>query len=275
MASTIADQSAWTLDAIPLTSIDVDRVRQHESLFYQVAAASFVETAADLYAHNLVTFFKGDAEIVDWLEKHWEFEEVRHGRALRAYVRHVWPEFDWDAAFAAFFADYSRLCTVEHFEATRALEMVARCVVETGTATYYQALGAQSPEPVLAGIAARIRADEVNHYKHFLRYFHKYEQSEPLGRWRILCALRRRIFEARGEDVEIAVRHAFSFRQPQAELDGPAYEALCEQVRQDVTAHFPLLMAAKMLLKPLHLPGSLTRWLQLPVARLTSAWLLR
>jgi len=38
--------------------------------------------------------------------------------------------------------------------------MAARCVVETGTAAFYRALAAMSPEPVLSKIAAAISTDE-------------------------------------------------------------------------------------------------------------------
>ena len=55
-------------------------------------------------------------EVAEWLQQHWEPEELQHGRALRRYVEAVWPEFDWPAAYDSFFAEYSRLCTTEELE---------------------------------------------------------------------------------------------------------------------------------------------------------------
>lgn len=257
----------WNLDRIPFDQIDLALVREREDLFYLVTAASFVEIAADLYTDNLIRYFNGDDDVVDWLEHHWKPEEVRHGKALRAYVCHVWPEFDWDRAYSAFFAQYAPLCTVDAFERTRSLEMVARCVVETGTATFYQALADQTEEPVLAGIASRIRSDEISHYKHFYRYFCTYSASEQPGRWRVLAALRRRIVEARNDDADCALWHAFAVRQPADSADKAAFKALSTSLARQIRRHYPLDMATKMLLKPLHLPAVLAHALQGPVAR--------
>lgn len=93
------EKKHWTIDDIDLSRIDRERVRQDEDLFYLVACASFVESGSDLYTHNLVEFYKGDAEVETWLREQWEPEELQHGAALRAYVEHVWPEFDWPRAY--------------------------------------------------------------------------------------------------------------------------------------------------------------------------------
>ena len=260
----------WDLAHAPLEAIDRSRVASRENLFYILTAASFVEIAADLYTDNLVEYFSGDEEAVKWLDNKWKIEEVGHGQVLRDYVRHVWPEFDWDSAYASFFEDYSRLCTVEEFESTRGLEMVARCVVETGTATFYQAVAELADEPVLIGIANRIRAQEINHYKHFFRLFRKYRETEAPSRLQIALALRRRIFEARQDDAECALWHAYLQRNPDAQADKAQFEQLEKAIAEEVKYHYPIEMAAKMLLRPLRLPGSVNRIIEGPIARWTS-----
>lgn len=266
---------AWSLDRIPLESIDLRQVRGREDLFYLTTAASFIESGSDLYTRNLIRYCADDAEVVDWLQNRWEKEEMRHGLALRAYVRHVWPEFDWERAYAAFFDDYSRQCTLDEFEPTPGLEMAARCVIETGTATFYQALTEHAAaEPVLAGLASLIRADEIDHYKHFYRYFRNYHASQPPGRLPILTALGRRVLEARRGDSECALRHAFAVRRPEAASDKAAFQALNTRLGQQLKSHYPVAMAIKMLLKPLDLPVPLTRALQGPLVR-AAKWALR
>ena len=268
----------WSLDEIPFDDVDVDRTRGREDLFYLVAGASFVEIASDLYTDNLVQYFEGEADVVDWLQRHWQHEEVRHGHSLRDYVRKVWPEFDWQSAYDAFFAEYSRMCTVDEFEPTRGLEMVARCVVETGTATFYTALSQQADEPVLAGIAARIRAEEVGHYKHFYQYFRQYNETEAPGRWRVLGAIKRRVLEARNSDAEIALWHVYAHQHPQARRDSPAdkadFQALCSGLGKQVKRHYPVNMAAKMVLRPLSLPAGVNQVIEGPLSR-APTWLLR
>ena len=151
-----------------------------------MASASFIEITSDLYTQNLVEFFRHDAEIAEWLAHRWEKEELQHGVALKKYVQTAWPEIDWEAAYAAFGVDYGAICTVEALAGTKALEMVARCVVETGTASFYRMLSDLSPDPVLRRLAAEISSDEVRHYKHFHRYFRRYRQLERPSRFAVM-----------------------------------------------------------------------------------------
>jgi hypothetical protein len=264
----------WTLDNIPLDKIDLAKVRDREDLFYMVTAASFVEITSDLYSANLASFFEDDPEITEWLTTQWEAEEVRHGVSLRSYVNAVWPEFDWEAAYKAFFDDYSRLCSFEQYESRRELEMVARCVVETGTATFYQTLASEASEPVLVGIAMRIRAEEINHYKHFYHYFLKLSAIQAPSRFQVIATLRRRLFEARKDDAECALWHVFSKRNPSAIQDKVQFEALCKQLGNQIQLQYPIKMAARMLLKPLDLPTGVSRMIEGSVARY-AGWVLR
>jgi hypothetical protein len=64
--------------------------------------------------------------------------------------------------------------------------MAARCVVEMGTETYYRAIHALSDEPVLGRLVGIIQRDEVRHYKHFYRYFSKYNDIEHKNRAAVL-----------------------------------------------------------------------------------------
>lgn len=266
--------SDWDLDRVPLAEADRAAIRANEDLFYLVTAASFVESGADLYTGNLAHYFDGDAEVVGWLEAHWMPEEIRHGRVLRDYVKHVWPEFDWDRAYAAFLADYSQRCTEEELEPTRGLELAARCVVETATSTFYQALSAQTTEPILAGIANRIRADEIGHYKHFYRYFRKYGASREPGRLRVARTLGRRVLEARRGDGDCALWHAYVGRQAPGSADKAAFQALSRRLLQRLRPSYPVDIAVKMLFKPLDLPPGVARLLQGTVAR-SVRWVLR
>ncbi|HUH87253.1 MAG TPA: ferritin-like domain-containing protein [Pusillimonas sp.] len=266
----------WGLDQIPFEQIDVNQVRDREDLFYLVTAASFVEIASDLYTSNLIQHFEGDDQVVQWLQQHWQHEEMRHGYALRDYVQHVWPEFNWQAAYDDFFNEYSAMCTIDEFEPSKGLEMVARCVVETGTATFYTALSRHSSEPVLSGIAARIRAEEVGHYKHFYQYFKLYHQSETPSRWRVLGAIRRRVVEARNSDADVALWHVYAHKHPGADrqADKQAFQAVVSGLGQAVKRHYPVNMAAKMVLRPLGLPPRVNQVIEGPLSR-AATWLLR
>lgn len=106
----------WRIEDIDLNRIDRQRAAANEDLLLLLCASSFIESGSDLYTSNLSEFFNDDPEVSAWLNNAWEPEELQHGRALKAYIAHVWPEFDWDTAFANFFAEYSKTCSVEAFE---------------------------------------------------------------------------------------------------------------------------------------------------------------
>lgn len=259
----------WTLDHVGFDRIEAARVRDDEDLFFLLAGASFVESGSDLYTRNLVEHFDGDAELQDWLAGHWEQEELQHGRALATYVRHVWPEFDWDRGFRSFWKEYGAVCTSAQLEESRGLELAARCVVETGTASLYRALNAIAGEPVLRRLTDCIRKDEVRHYGYFYQHFARYRARDGIGRWRVFRAVLRRVLEIRDEDSDIALRHVFAVRHPQRAGDAPECRRVTARARDRLRRNLPADMTVRMLLKPLDLPPRALRTLEAPLARLT------
>jgi hypothetical protein len=259
----------WRIEDIDLSRVDRQRAVANEDLLLLLCAASFIESGTDLYTSNLSTFFNGDPEVSAWLNNEWEPEEMQHGRALKTYIAHVWPEFDWDTAFRNFFEEYSKTCSVEDFEKTRALELVARCVVETGTATLYRAIGECSNEPVLKEITDNIRTDEVRHYKHFFKYFKKYNKIEGNGRLAVLGALMRRVMEIKNEDSEIALRHVFAIRYPERVHDSAYNRDRAARINTLVRRNLSADMCVKMLLKPLDLPARIQPGVHYPLAKIT------
>ncbi len=253
----------WSLDDIPWQSIRHDAVAQNEPLFYMVAAASFMESATDLYTANLIEHFAGDDEITAWLEHCWLPEELQHGRALRRYVETAWPEFPWDPVRDGFISEFGPLCD-DALEPARSLEMASRCIVEMGTASLYTTLSRASPDPVLALLTGRIAKDEIRHYKHFYRYFCKYRDAEHPGRTAIAPALWRRLRMTGGEDRLVVLKHIYGARHPGAPFDLAIYRDVHRRCRDLVRPYFPLEMCVRMLLKPLGL-SPWTQRLALPI----------
>jgi len=263
----------WSMNDIPYGTLDRAQVQDDTALFYVVVSASFIEITSDLYTKNLAAFFHDDPEIVDWLENHWEPEELQHGASLKRYVQTAWPDFDWEASYRDFLAEYARLCTNDRYAATRGLEMVGRCVVETGTSSFYRMLAELATEPVLKQLAAHISADEVRHYKHFYHYFLRYQESEHQGRTAVFKTLWERAMEIDDEDALIAFKHAFLARNPGAEFRMQDYEDYRAGVRRLGKAYFPYDMALKMFLKPLGLAPAIGR-VVLPTATAATKLLL-
>ena len=246
---------AWSLDDIPYAEIDRSIVGPDELLFSLIAAASFIEITSETYTRNLVTFCAGDAEVVAWLQQGWQREEVQHGAALRRYVETAWPAFDWEAAYRSFLDEYSRVCAVELLAPSRALEMVARCVVETGTSSFYRMLADAAPEPVLRCLASFISRDEVDHYKHFYRYFRLYAEREHPSRAAVLRTLFGRTVNVDAEDASMAFKHVRLASHPETPYCADDYAAFRRKVLPLARRHYRFDIAVKMLLRPLGLDG--------------------
>ena len=259
----------WTLESLDLERIEVARVRHNEDLFFLLCSSSFVESGSELYTQNLIDHFAGDQDLQTWLSQHWEHEELQHGRALAAYVRKVWPEFDWDKGFQAFWNEYGAVCTAEQLEPCRGLELAARCVVETGTASLYRALNEITDEPVLKLLTNHIKSDEVRHFKHFYQHYRLYREREGFGRYKVFRAILRRVNEIKSEDSDIALRHVFNQCYPQHLGNETEFRRISDRAQGLLRRHIPAGMTVKMLLKPLDLPARLQSALEKPLARIT------
>ncbi|RDK08807.1 ferritin-like domain-containing protein [Cupriavidus lacunae] len=270
MSEPSAAARPWSVNDIDYQAIDVERVRGDRDLFYLLVSASFIESGSDTYAGNLATYYARVPDAAGWLSEHWEAEELQHGLALRRYVEHVWPEFDWERGYARFFDEYSKTCSIDQFEPTEALEMAARCVVETGTAAYYRALEQASDEPVLRDLTRRISNDEVRHYKHFYQFFNRFAASERLGRLRVLGALARRLLEIKNEDAAIALRNVLRMERGVEAVAEAEVRALNTRVSGVIRRNIPIDMTVKMLLRPLHLHRGVERAVRTPLVAMVS-----
>ena len=264
----ICPTARWHIDDIDFDSIDIASVRDDEFLFTTLASASFVEILAQTYSDNLVRHFNGSPEVTHWLDSQWQSEEVQHGRALKAYVQTVWPEFDWDRAHGSFCSEYRQLCTAEQLEPDRDLELIARCVIETGTATFYRALHSYVREPVLRQLLEHISADETAHYTHFRRYFETCNVRSGNGVFAVLATIWRRLREIRSEDACIAFRHVYAERHPDQPVFESDWSAYSLEVRRLARDHYPYAVAVRMLMKPVPMPRSVRLALQWPLTGL-------
>ncbi len=190
----------WTPDDIAWDRFDAARV--DPDLLNLVKAASLVEANGGDYAIYLCNVFAEDQKF-QAAAKAWADEEVQHGGALARWAALADPAFDFDACFRRFTAGYRLpLEAVASVRGSRVGELVARCIVEVGTSSYYSALSDSAEEPVLKEICRRIAADELRHYKLFYSHLKRYLRIEQIGRWRRLAIALGRVGES--EDDELA-----------------------------------------------------------------------
>jgi hypothetical protein len=137
--------------------------------------------------------------------RRWGEEEVQHGRALARWATLADPSYDFTAAFDRFQAGYR--VDFDHDvsrRGSRSGEMIARCMVEVGTSSYYSALRDAVGEPVLKEICHNIAADEIRHYKLFHKNLTRCLERERIGFWQRLRVAIRRIAEAADDELAYA-----------------------------------------------------------------------
>ncbi|MBV9522473.1 MAG: ferritin-like domain-containing protein [Alphaproteobacteria bacterium] len=191
---------SWTLEDIAWDRFEPRKV--DPGLVAIVKAASLVEHNGADYAQYLCKVFEGDAAFQE-VARRWGAEEIQHGDALGRWAALADPTFDFSAACRRFSAGFRLdLDAARSVRGSRSGELIARCVVETGTSSYYTALAEATQEPVLRQICQRIAADEFRHYKLFYATLQRYRATEKLGFLRRLRIAAGRIAET--EDDELA-----------------------------------------------------------------------
>ena len=190
----------WTLDDIPWDKLDRSKV--DPEILRTVKAASLVEQNGGDYARYLCSVFHDDPAFQD-AARRWGEEEIQHGQALGRWAMLADPDFDHADASERFTSLFRvNLDARQSIRGTRSGELIARCIVETGTSSYYTALGEATEEPVLKAICQRIAADELRHYKLFYTYLKRYLERERIGFWKRLRVAAGRLVES--EDGELS-----------------------------------------------------------------------
>src|SRR5436190_6530373 len=200
----------WTLETIDWDRFDASKV--DPEILRNIKAAAMVERNGGDYGIYLSRVFADDPVFVRDVQR-WVDEEIQHGMALGRWAQIADPSWDFDAAFTRFRAGYQLpLDATQSVRGSQAGEMMARCIVETGTSSYYSALKDAAEEPVLKQICANIAGDEFRHYKLFYDHLHRCLERDRLSRWGRLRIGWGRLAES--EDDELAYAY-FAANEPE------------------------------------------------------------
>jgi rubrerythrin len=209
----------WTLQDIPWDRFDGSKV--NPDILKVAKAAALVEYNARDYGDYLSNVFHDDAEF-RYASETWVEEEIQHGAALGRWAALADPSFDFDHAIARFRKQY-RIDTAADasIRGSRAGELIARCMVETGTSSFYTALGDAVDEPVLKLICQKIAADELRHYKLFYSHIKSNLAAEKLTTMQRIRVALGRISET--EDDELACAYYAANAEDGASYDRKFY----------------------------------------------------
>lgn len=218
----------WKLEDIAWSSFDARAVDAR--LLAAVKTAAVVEANSADYVSYLHGVFGDDTPFKEAASR-WGAEEAQHGAVLARWAALADPGFDFAASLAQFRAGYRIACDNEQsIRGSRPAELLARCVVESGTCSYYAALRDRTREPLLREICHRIAQDEAQHYRLFHRHLVRYTRSAPLGLWARLRVALGRVGET--DDDELAYAY---FSANEAQLPGASYDrARCAAAYQSL-----------------------------------------
>ena len=190
----------WNMDDVRWDTFDPARV--DSKVIPIIKAAALVERNGDDYSRYLTKVFADDPNFIEASEN-WGVEEMQHGDALGRWGELADPGWSYTRSFQRYKDGYKiDAGSSGSIRGSRTGELIARCMVETGTSSYYTALGDSTQEPVLAQICRLIAADEYRHFKLFYDHMRRYLAREKIGLLRRLRIAAGRITES--EDDELA-----------------------------------------------------------------------
>jgi hypothetical protein len=190
----------WRIDEVAWNRFDRSSV--DPATVPLVKAAAMVERNGTDYAIYLNNVFHDDPDF-RLAADYWSIEEVQHGDALGKWAMLADPTWNYEAAFARYKAGFKiPVDATASIRGSRTGELIARCMVETGTSSYYTALAEATREPVLQQICRLIAADEFRHFKLFYDHMKRYLGREHIGMLRRMRIAAGRVTES--EDDELA-----------------------------------------------------------------------
>jgi rubrerythrin len=189
----------WEVADLPWDRFDSGKL--NPETLKVIKAASLVEYGGAKYGRYLCNVFSDDP-LFQQVATNWAVEEVRHGEALGLYAERADPTFNLRRAYARFEEGYGfDLEAVESVRGSRSGELIARCIVETGTSSYYTAIADATDEPLLNAICRHIAADELRHYKMFYTHLKRYLEREALSRFERIRIVLQRMRESEDDEL--------------------------------------------------------------------------
>jgi hypothetical protein len=226
-------------------------VRSDSFTFYALTAISFLESTVGNYVENMAPYFKNNPAICRWLETVWLPEEAEHGHLAREYVEAIWPEFDLERGYNAFFQQYWPRCDHNLLRPSPALEALARCVTEAEATMIYRCIASYASDPEIKALMKKLSSDEVRHYTYFRDVFDTYDATENNSFLRKARTIIARSQLVRDEDIALAflpLNDAWRGTIPFVPLSYPQFLAKAGMVARH---HFPFEAAKRMLFRPL------------------------
>jgi hypothetical protein len=157
-----AERARWRMEDVPWASLDRAAVTPDLVQLVRDIAASEATTFSA--TQRFLADFADDVDFTSWLAV-WFYEETKHPQVLMRWLAQLGEHCDDDAI--------RRARVTAPFMKSRMGTLVTNIISEVVASSRYMNLSRNSPEPVLAGIAARLGADEARHAASFFTFARK------------------------------------------------------------------------------------------------------
>lgn len=245
----------WTLDDIAWERFDAAKITN--DLVAVVKTASLVEANSADYVTYLENVFADDPAFRQAVRQ-WGEEEAQHGAALARWAELADPDFSFERSLGEFRRGYRLpVDATASVRGSRAGELVARCVVETGTSSFYSAIRDAAEEPVLREICKHIASDEFFHYQLFEKHLKRYEAEGKLSRLARLKIALGRVQEAEDDELAYAYYSAnVAFAKNPPSYDNKRYANLYWRQAMGLYQERHIENATRMILRAAAMPAN-------------------
>lgn len=225
-------------------------IRANGALFYSVAGAALLESAAERSAQRVLRLFGDDPALSGWLTAECLPRHRDRARMLRDYVEQTWPEFD----FATALHDYTGASDDDRGlppqSASAAHEALARCLSAAQSALFYGALSRWAEDHRLRELAATFADEEGLALMRFRSVYERTARASDMrwmGAWGAACRLMRR-----GRDVQLPFVFAClaAHWRPHAPIADMSFRDFMRRMRGVVRHHADLGFAQRILFAP-------------------------
>ncbi len=224
-------------------------IRFNAALFHAIAAASFLEAAAQAGAGRL-PLTATDADLSGWIDGVWRRERSARARELRTYIEAVWPEFDWIGAFEGFNRARAESLPRAVGRTTPALQCLERCALEAQAAVFYRAIGNCADDPALRQLARSAAADHFRCFGFFRSCFAMHCRQRPVRFLTAFRAVRATARAARDGDVATAFQSLAAHWYGTPTVSQLGYREFLQRMTRLISRHTGLGLWEKLLFSP-------------------------
>jgi hypothetical protein len=207
-------------------------IRANGALFYSVAAAAVLESAAERSAERMVQLSRGDPAFCEWLATEWLPRKAERALILREYVEQTWPEFDFEGAVHEHAAAADAERGLGPRQPSAAHEALARCVNAAQAALFYGALSRWAEDRRLREFAAACAQEESLALARFRAIYDRRARIERIRSWTAWFAARRLARLARDVRLPFIFTCLATHWRPHAPIAEMSYRDFLRRMRR-------------------------------------------